>query len=157
MFTLALGMLMTTQTSPIDADISECAWIVGDWHGGDGKVEYEELWLPPKGGSMVGVFRLIRDGNLTSITTLNLTQDGKKIKMILRGLTPDLNPAGEKANVLHLVAKSEGRADFVNQTEGAQPHALHVTKSDDRLKVVVESLQDGATKQTELNFRLAKG
>ena len=45
---------------------------------------YEELWLPEKGGSMVGIFRLFVEDKLTSISALNLVQDGKKVKMILR-------------------------------------------------------------------------
>ncbi|AIE87321.1 DUF6265 family protein [Fimbriimonas ginsengisoli] len=137
----------------IDADLSEFAWLAGDWKSDGPGNEYEELWLPAKGGSMVGIFRLIVDGKLASISALNLQQDGKKVKMRLRGLTPELNPAGEKPAVMVLVAKSKGSADFVNQFEGAQPHALHVTSPGGRLHVAVESVKDGVPSQFELKFR----
>jgi len=149
-------LLAKAAANAIDADLSEFAWIAGDWKGKGAANEYEELWLPAMGGSMVGIFRLISGEKLVSVSALNLQQDGTKVKMLLRGLTPDLNPAGEKTTVMVLVSKSNGTADFVNQFEGVQPQALHVSNADGGLHVTVESLVDGTVKKTELNFKLAK-
>lgn len=50
------------ESEPVQASISDVAWIAGHWKGEALGGVVEELWSPPKGGSMMGSFKLVVDG-----------------------------------------------------------------------------------------------
>jgi len=51
------------QTSP-PANIEQLKWIAGHWQGEAFGGKTEEIWSPPKGGSMMASFRLIVEGKV---------------------------------------------------------------------------------------------
>ncbi len=48
------------------AEVAALAWLAGSWQGTAGGVEMEELWLPSKGGAMVGLHRDVAGGRMVS-------------------------------------------------------------------------------------------
>ncbi|HMB93949.1 MAG TPA: DUF6265 family protein [Rhodothermales bacterium] len=44
------------------ATLSDVAWLVGSWHGPGLGGETDEIWLPPVGGAMPGMFRFVQEG-----------------------------------------------------------------------------------------------
>ena len=57
------------------ADVAALAWLAGSWLGTAGGVEMEELWLPPKGGAMVGLHRDVAGGRMVSFEFLRIESD----------------------------------------------------------------------------------
>ena len=45
-----------------DVGVDSLAWLAGRWRGEALGGTAEEAWLPPAGGQMAGVFRLVKDG-----------------------------------------------------------------------------------------------
>ncbi|MEM9826161.1 MAG: DUF6265 family protein [Planctomycetota bacterium] len=54
----------TTPKEPAarETTIDDFAWIAGHWRGKAMGGEFEETWNPPLGDSMVGMFKLVKDG-----------------------------------------------------------------------------------------------
>ena len=55
--------LQDGQVSP-DASIEDVAWIAGHWRGEAFGGITEEIWSPPMGKSIMGMFRLIKEGKV---------------------------------------------------------------------------------------------
>jgi len=75
---------------PEAARIEEMAWLAGRWTG-DGLGGWtEEIWTAPKGGAMIGTFRLLRDDKpvFYEIMTLLITEKG--LAMRLKHVNPDM-------------------------------------------------------------------
>ena len=65
-------------TRPSATDLSQLAWLAGDWAGTVDGVEMEESWLPPKGNSMLGVHRDVKNDRTVSFEFFRVeaTSDG---------------------------------------------------------------------------------
>lgn len=77
---------------PPPAAIAEAAWLVGDWAGpGIGGAESAETWLPPSGGTMVGVFVQEKgDGSLHFTEHMYMAEEGGSLTLKLKHFNPDL-------------------------------------------------------------------
>jgi hypothetical protein len=66
-------------TEPIAAPIESLDWIVGRWAGERGADQFEEWWAEPAGGTMVGMFRLLRDGVPRFYELLTVEPEGDRL------------------------------------------------------------------------------
>jgi len=64
------------------ARIDRAAWLQGCWELTAENRTVEEIWTPPKGGSMIGVSRTIRDGKLTEYEMVVLREQGDKLAYV---------------------------------------------------------------------------
>lgn len=99
----------------------EGAWITADAE--PGKAFSEELWMPPRGTSMAGVFRRVRgDGGPAFFEIVAITVESDGVLLRLRHFHGQLDPReGETdAMVLRLVEAGDGSATFdaVENTRG---------------------------------------
>jgi hypothetical protein len=53
---------MAMAGEPVTVTVDDVAWLAGSWHGEAFGGTFEEVWNPPSGGTMVGMFKLLRDG-----------------------------------------------------------------------------------------------
>lgn len=100
-------------TSP-KASLADIQWIAGHWVGtGLGGVT-EELWSPPNGGSMMGVFRAVRDGKVLFYEICLFVEEKNTLVLKLKHFGPDLTGWEEKAVVREfpLVKVTEDAAYF---------------------------------------------
>ena len=85
--TAAITMLQSsglrTKTEPVEAkvfNIRDYTWLVGHWKGdGFGGVS-EEVWTAPADGTMMGMYRHLKDGKLNFYEFLLLDKEGMKLK-----------------------------------------------------------------------------
>ena len=108
--TLKLG---TGAKSP-HATMSDVAWLAGHWVGPALGGEAEEIWSPPKAGSMMGMYRLVRDGKVVFYELLALVQEGGSLVLRLKHFNPDLTGWEEKQKTVdfRLVGLGEGIVQF---------------------------------------------
>ena len=59
--------------------IERAAWLQGCWELTTPTRTVEEMWTTPKGGSMIGVSRTIRDGKLTEYELIVLREQGDRL------------------------------------------------------------------------------
>lgn len=80
--------------------VEDFAWMAGHWRGeGLGGI-CEEMWTGPLGGSMVGLFRLIRDGELVFSEHLMLARERDGIVLKVKHFSPEFVAWEEKADAI---------------------------------------------------------
>jgi hypothetical protein len=81
---------------PAPASLAEFSWLVGSWTGtGLGGVS-EEVWSPPAGGAMMGMYRLIVNGKVSFYEFMNLVEENGSVALKLKHFDPDLTGWEEK-------------------------------------------------------------
>jgi len=96
------------------ATVTDFAWLEGHWQAEALGGTATEIWSPPAAGSMVGMFRLIEDGQPGFYEIFTLTEEGPTVLLRLKHFHPDLKGWEEKDETVDfpLVALEEGQAFF---------------------------------------------
>jgi hypothetical protein len=95
--------------------VGQLAWLTGRWqgHGLGGSVE--EAWSDPAGGSMVGYFRLVKDGKPVFYEIMTIMEVEGSLELRLKHLNPDMTGWEEKADfVTFRLARMDADAVFFN-------------------------------------------
>jgi hypothetical protein len=92
-----------TLTAPDDfrspaATVKDLAWFAGAWTGSGLGGVTDEIWSPPAGGAMMGMFRLVRDGKIVFYEFLTLVEQDGSLLLKLKHFNPDLTGWEERAN-----------------------------------------------------------
>jgi Domain of unknown function (DUF6265) len=96
------------------ATISDLARLAGHWVGPALGGEAEEIWSPPKAGSMMGMYRLVRNGKVVFYELQTLVHEGGSLILRLKHFNPDLTGWEEKQKTVdfRLVGLGEGVVQF---------------------------------------------
>jgi Domain of unknown function (DUF6265) len=54
--------------------LAQMSWLSGTWVGSSGSSTFEERWTPSAGGSMIGVSRTLKDGNMSAFEFLCIVE-----------------------------------------------------------------------------------
>jgi hypothetical protein len=105
--------LSAGETSP-PAALADIDWLAGHWVGEAFGGKTEELWMPPGGDSMTGVFRLTKDGKVVFYEIMTVVQQGDSLAFRLKHFNADLTGWEEKNEVqsFPLVMKRDGALMF---------------------------------------------
>lgn len=82
------------------ATLADFTWLAGHWTGPAMGGTSEEVWTGPDGGSMQGMYRLVKDGKVVFYELLTLTEKNGSVVLRLKHFNPDLTGWEEKADVL---------------------------------------------------------
>ena len=93
---------------PPPATIDEAAWLIGDWVGtGIGGAAASEVWLPPAGPTMVGLFvQEQADGSIMFTEHMYLTEEAGSLMVKLKHFKPDLTGWEEKDGMVRFLLLS---------------------------------------------------
>ncbi len=154
-FPFVLGALALLGCSPVDAeskdtDLAALAFIAGSWAGVDGKVEMEELWMAPKGGTMLGLHRDVVDGRSVSFEFLRIEKTPK-------GIVYSASPKGGPATNFLLVECVGNRAVFENPQHDFPQRILYWLDAEGFLHARVEGPKTAAEKAQEWKWARVKG
>jgi len=96
------------------AKVSDFAWLEGHWQAEALGGTVDEIWSPPAAGTMVGMFRLIKDGAAGFYEIFTLTKEGDTVLLRLKHFHADLKGWEEKDDTVDfpLVAIEDGSAFF---------------------------------------------
>lgn len=100
------------------ATIREMAWLAGHWQGPALGGISEEFWSDPAGGSMMGMYRLVKDGKVVFYEFLTILEDSGSLVLKLKHFNPDLKGWEEKDETREfpLVKLSNGEIFFDGMT-----------------------------------------
>jgi hypothetical protein len=82
------------------AALSDVAWIAGHWGADALGGICEEIWSEPRGDSMMGMFRLIRDDKVQFFEILAITEENESLMLRLKHFNPDLIGWEEKDEIM---------------------------------------------------------
>lgn len=109
-------------TSP---SLSDFSWLEGTWRGEWGPRTAEQVWLAPKAGEALGIFRLVENEKTLVIELFTLVQNSSGIDYYLRHFTPQLIPWEKSdATLLHLASHSDTKFEFENPANGMPKRAI---------------------------------
>jgi hypothetical protein len=109
-------------TSP---SLSNFSWLEGTWRGEWGPRTAEQVWLAPKAGEALGIFRLVENEKTLVIELFTLVQNSGGIDFYLRHFTPQLIPWEKSdATVLHLASHGDTKFEFENPSNGMPKRAI---------------------------------
>lgn len=129
---------------PPQARLADVAWLTGYWIGSGLGGESEEVWTPPVGDRMTGVFTQRRAGETAFHEILLLVETDGTLELRLRHFNPDLTAWEEKESpgvIFPLVHVEPGRLWLRGLT--------YERLGDDRLRVYL-ALRTGDTVREEV-------
>ncbi len=83
-------ILLCPRLAMSQSTIDEFAWLAGRWHGDGLGGQSEEIWAPPSGGTMMGMFRHTKEGKVTFYEFFIIKEDADGFKLKLKHFTPEL-------------------------------------------------------------------
>jgi hypothetical protein len=144
----AAGCATDTRThvlQPEDPALAPVAWLTGAWVAGNvGEPRTEEHWIPPSGGSMIGVNRTTMEGRTVFFEYLRIerAEDG--------GLVYLASPKGRQpATPFRMVDSSPGRVIFENPDHDYPQRITYRRKGETRLVMRIEGEADGTFRTSE--------
>jgi Domain of unknown function (DUF6265) len=138
--------------------IANFAWLEGRWQGEWGPRVAEQVWLAPKAGEMVGLFRLVENDKTLVIELFTLVEKDGGVNFYFRHFTPELLPWEKSdATVLHLGDFDANKFDFENPVNGMPKRAILTRLDADtyvaRSEIIPES---GETQVIEITYHREK-
>jgi len=105
--------LSEVQTSP-NASLEDVSWISGHWQGEAFGGIAEEIWSEPMGGSMMFVFRLVKDDQVSFYEVGHIQEIGNSIILQLKHFDKGLKGWEEKNETVdfRLVKLEKNKAYF---------------------------------------------
>ena len=157
--TAATAQAQTTPAppAPAKATIDQVAWIAGQWTGTLGDRTIEQHWMTPLGGSMVAMYRSIRENKATLYELLAIEQDGEGLVLRIKHFAPGAGLVGQEAkdeSANHTLVSLENRKAVFEAATATGPVRVTFTSPDAAaLEIVVERQRDGKPAATDFNYK----
>ena len=136
------------------AGLDAVSWLAGSWVGALGDDPVEESWFPPADGTMVGLFRWLKGGEvyLYELLSFEQTEDGLvlKVKHFRPGLV-GLEEKGE-SKLFDLVAVEDGKAVFAERGDEIE-HSKVTYRPEGEGAMVATFEEERGGKPVVLTFR----
>jgi hypothetical protein len=132
------------------ASIEDIAWLQGHWAGKALGGDTEEMWMPPRHGVMLGMYRLIKDGKPVFYELLTFSEENASLVLNLKHFEPNLTSWEEKAESrrFKLVAKAPGTLYFEGMT--------FIRNDDDTITVYVAVDRYGKVSEERFDYKRAR-
>jgi len=105
--------------------LADFAWLVGRWQGAWGPRVAQQVWMPPKGGVMLGMFQTIDNGSTLVIEVFTMVEKPDGISLYSRHFTPTLEPwETSKPTQLKLASSTPKAIEFDNPVNGLPKRSI---------------------------------
>lgn len=142
-----VGMLIVSSAASADGDVTSLAWLAGCWSPEKGDPGSVEHWLPPAGGTMLGVSRTVKNGQTVEFEFMQLRVNaaGKLVFIAL--------PSGQKETTF--VASSVGKdsVTFENPQHDFPQKVIYRLESAGRLIARIEGNRGGTPRGFDFSMR----
>ena len=143
---LLLAGSITMGASGPTPDLSTLQWLAGNWAGSKDGVEMEELWQKPKGNTMLGVHRDVKDGRTVSFEFL-------RIEATADAITYWASPHGRPATPFKMIEQSDKRVVFENAGHDFPQRIIYWISNDGSLHAKIEGKIKGEPASEEWTWR----
>lgn len=113
-FTLLTAFAFTSNAQEVDASIDDFAFLTGYWEGQGMGGGSEEVWMPPSGGRMFGIFKQSNADGLIFTELMEITEFEGQFILRLKHFNPDFSGWETKSEHLTftLTSISKNAAEF---------------------------------------------
>lgn len=141
----------TASTEP--ASLTDLAWITGEWLGEEGDTTIQEIWTQPMAGTMIGMFRLISDGQPRFYEFMSIEMGDGGPVLRIKHFDPGLRGWEEQEESVIFTLKEASSSKAVFETElGGNPEFLTYEHIGDELTITLEK----PAKESRSVFRFQK-
>jgi hypothetical protein len=106
----------------------------------------EEHWLPPRGGTMLGMGRTVRDGRTIEYESIVIRIENSR-------LAYEAHPSGQASAVFLAGPITGERVVFENPAHDFPQRVGYERRGDDGLLAWVEGTQNGRTRRSEFPYQ----
>ena len=140
------------------AELEDLAWIAGHWQGELGESVIEEVWAEPAGGTMMGMFRLVKGTKTAFYEFMAIEQTPDGLQLRLRHFHPGLLAWEEKDTpmVFRLERHADGEAVFTRTDEPKPERLIYRKEGPGGLVIVLEKEREGKKTRQEFRYRRAR-
>ena len=126
--------------------LDQVSWLTGCWEASNGPRTIEERWMAPRGGSMIGVGRTVRDNTLRDYELVLLTEkDGR--------LAYEAHPAGQATNTFMSSLIADTAVIFEDPKHDFPQRVGYVRRGPDSLVAWIDGVASGASRRAEFPYR----
>jgi hypothetical protein len=129
-------------------DLTDLAWMAGNWSGVQGRLEMEELWQEPKGNTMLGLHRDVAEGRTVSFEFL-------RIEAKSDGISYWASPGGRPATQFRLIELKGKRVVFENAKHEFPQRIIYWLSNEGALHAKIEGTMNGKPAAEEWTWRRA--
>jgi hypothetical protein len=126
--------------------VNRLAWLSGCWEASSASQVIEEHWTEPRGNSMLGMNRTIRDGSLASYELVIIREDED-------GLVFEAHPSGQAIAYFPARLVSDTLAVFENPEHDFPQRISYALNGADSLLAWIEGESGGAMRRIDFGYR----
>ena len=155
---LGLGQAEEEETPAADVKVVDLEWLAGHWSGQALGGFSEETWSEPRGGTMIGMFRLNKDGRTFVIEFVTIEDTAAGVIYRFKHFHADFRTWEEEPLTYHLVESDEGFARFESRQRisGKPRQITYESLEGNRLQIMVEGWDsDSVSPPMELSLARA--
>lgn len=144
---VSLIALASTDAIAAEADVTSLAWLAGCWQAEKGEAGSGEHWLPPAGGTMLGVSRTVKNGKTVEFEFLQLrvNAEGKLVFIAL--------PSGQKETTFVASDVSKDAVTFENPQHDFPQKVIYRLQPDGRLVARIEGERGGTLRGVDFPMK----
>jgi Domain of unknown function (DUF6265) len=112
------------------ATLADFAWLEGKWQGSWGPRVAEQIWMEPKAGEILGLFRVLENDKTLVIELYSLLETPDGIEFRLRHFTETLMPWEQSTTAVLKLATFDSKAAAFENSPGGQPKRITLIRTD---------------------------
>jgi hypothetical protein len=137
---LAAGVVPGRETPSID----RLAWLTGCWSRAHANGIAEEHWMAPRGGTMLGMSRIVRDGRTVEYEYLQIRAEAGS-------LVYEARPSGQPPATFALGKMADDAVVFENPSHDF-PQRILYRRTADGIAARIEGTMNGAAREIDFPF-----
>jgi hypothetical protein len=130
--------------------VKDLAFLAGRWGGMVAGFQADEIWSSAANGSLMGVYREMKDGKTTFFEFLTIEQEDGGLMLRLRHFKPGMKSLDTDPVVFALARFSRGKAVFENGNQSQPVRMTFERKGPDQLEVLLEHKRENGEWTHEL-------
>lgn len=131
------------------ATIGQIGWLQGRWLMDIPGGVVEEVWLAPRGNSMIGVSRTVRADTLYGFETIIVRETDQ-------GLVLEARPSSQPPGTFHSVTVGDSLVVFENPAHDFPQRITYRRVSNDSLSAWIEGNYEGEEARVDFGYRRAQ-
>jgi hypothetical protein len=129
-----------------EASVARLSWLAGCWEGEQGGRRYEEQWMAPRGGSMIGMSRTVRGDRTSEFEFMHIREEEGRLVFTAR-------PSGQEEASFRSVEIAATKVVFENPAHDFPQRIIYLLEGDGSLTARIEGEQDGRSRGLDFPMR----
>jgi hypothetical protein len=144
---IAVGVVALLTGQSTTSSVQEIGWMAGCWKLVDGNRSIAEQWMPPDGGTMLGMSRTVKGGSTVEYEFLLIRSGSRVLEYVA-------HPSGQPEAVFTATRVSAGEVVFENPQHDF-PTRITYRKQPDGLVASIAGSLNGKPRSIEFPYKPA--